>query len=417
MTDGQPNSRLLNAAIGVFTLTAFVGACLLFLVQPMFAKLILPRLGGSPAVWNTCVLFFQTTLLLGYLYAHITTKLLGVRRQALWHLVVVLAPAIFLPLSLGPSDSAAAERPVWWLLTTMAWTVGVPFFVVSTSAPLLQRWFGALPIASARDPYFLYAASNLGSMIALLGYPFVLEPAVGLQDQTVLWAAVYAIFVVMIGVCVWLVRTIAPIHERVAIEATPQAGIPPPSAGTRLRWTVLAFVPSSLMLGVTTYISTDIAAVPLLWVLPLAIYLLTFVLAFSSSRMVTVRSLDMVLPLLIMGSLASILAAALWLMPLHLVTFFCISLACHIRLADRRPDVAHLTEFYLWLSVGGMLGGVFNSLVAPHVFSTILEYPLLLAIASALDRTSSLEAGPADPGEVGRDCVPDRVGFRRDMGR
>src|SRR5688572_2995828 len=148
MTHGQVSSRLLSAALGVFTITAFIGACLLFLVQPMFAKLILPRLGGSPAVWNTCVLFFQTTLLLGYVYAHITTKLLAVRRQAMWHLIVLLAPAAFPPLNWGPWDPTAADRPVSWLLATMSGAVGVPFFVIATSAPLLQRWFGALPIAS-----------------------------------------------------------------------------------------------------------------------------------------------------------------------------------------------------------------------------------------------------------------------------
>lgn len=385
MTHRQVSSRLLSAAIGVFTITAFIGACLLFLVQPMFAKLILPRLGGSPAVWNTCVLFFQTTLLLGYLYAHITTKFLGVRRQAMWHLLVLLAPLIFLPLRLGRPELAAAEWPVSWLLATMVWTVGVPFFVISTSAPLLQRWFGALPVASAPDPYFLYAASNLGSMIALLGYPFALEPSVGLQGQTVLWTAGYAMFVVLMGACVWLVRTIAPIYPHDAIAAAPDVIVPPPTARIRWQWIVLAFVPSSMMLGVTTYISTDIAAVPLLWVLPLALYLLTFVVAFSQRRLLPVRALDMAVPFLIVGSLTSILLKVSWLMPLHLVTFFCSSLACHTRLVDRRPDVHHLTEFYLWLSVGGMLGGIFNSLVAPQMFATVLEYPLVLAIMSFLN--------------------------------
>ena len=388
MAHGQVNRWLLSAAIGVFTITAFIGACLLFLVQPMFAKLILPRLGGSPAVWNTCVLFFQTTLLLGYVYAHVTTKWLGVRRQAMWHLVVLLAPAIFLPLNLGPSDPAAAERPVSWLLATMSWTVGVPFFVISTSAPLLQRWFGALPIASARDPYFLYAASNLGSMVALLGYPALLEPSVGVQNQTVGWAAGYAIFVVMIGVCVWFVRTVAPLQGQSLVADAPSVRTQPLTARTRLQWIVLSFVPSSMMLGVTTYITTDIAAVPLLWVVPLAIYLLTFVLAFSSRQLLPTGSLGRVVPWLIVLSLGSILVTSPWWMPLHLLTFFCSSMVCHSRLADRRPEVSHLTEFYLWLSVGGMLGGVFNSLVAPQLFPTILEYPLILAIASLLTPSS-----------------------------
>ena len=399
MAHGQVNSRLLNAAIGVFTITAFIGACLLFLVQPMFAKLILPRLGGSPAVWNTCVLFFQTTLLLGYVYAHITTKWLGVRPQAMWHLVVLLAPAIFLPLNLGPSDPNAAERPVLWLLATMSLTVGVPFFVISTSAPLLQRWFGALPIASARDPYFLYAASNLGSMVALLGYPGLLEPAVGVQNQTVGWAAGYAIFVVMIGVCVWFVRRVAAVQEGGLVADAPSVPVQPLTARTRLQWVVLSFVPSSMMLGVTTYITTDIAAVPLLWVVPLAIYLLTFVLAFSTRQLLPPRSLGKVVPWLLVGSLGSILVAVP-LMPLHLLTFFCSGMVCHNRLAERRPDVSHLTEFYLWLSVGGMLGGVFNSLVAPQLFPTILEYPVVLAIASLLTPSSPLRQARPIPAKL-----------------
>src|SRR4029453_7007610 len=163
-------------AMALFSVTIFLGSSLLFLVQPMFAKVALPWLGGSPSVWNTCILFFQTTLLLGYLYAHLSTRWLGVRRQIYGHVILVLAPLIVLPLTAGGAPPPASANPVWWLLRTMTVRVGLPFFVVSTSAPLLQRWFATLPVPSARDPYFLYSASNLGSMIALLGYPFVLEP-------------------------------------------------------------------------------------------------------------------------------------------------------------------------------------------------------------------------------------------------
>lgn len=171
-------------AVALFAVTMFIGSGLLFLVQPMFAKLALPRLGGSPSVWNTCVLFFQTTLLLGYLYAHFSTRWLGVRRQVGLHLILLLLPILALPLTLGDSEPPLSANPVWWLLRTMALTVGLPFFVVSTSAPLLQRWFAVLPVPSARDPYFLYSASNLGSMLALLGYPFLLEPLTGTRQQT-----------------------------------------------------------------------------------------------------------------------------------------------------------------------------------------------------------------------------------------
>jgi hypothetical protein len=383
--------EMLKAAVGVFTFTAFVSACLLFLVQPMFAKLILPQLGGSPAVWNICVLFFQTTLLLGYAYAHFTTKWLGIRRQVVCHLVVLLTPALFLPLTLGPSDVGAGGHPVSWLLATMASTVGVPFFVVSASAPLVQRWFGALPIASARDPYFLYSASNLGSIMALLGYPFVIEPAIGLHDQTRIWAIGYAILVVITGACIWLVRKIAPVHAQDVREDAARPPIPRLTARQRWEWIVFSFVPSSLMLGVTTYSSTDIAAVPLLWVVPLAIYLLTFVLAFSPRQFVPARSMATILPVLIVAALCAILLETARLLPLHLVTFFCISMVCHGRLADRRPHISHLTEFYLWLSVGGVLGGVFNSLVAPRIFPVILEYPLLLGIAALLSDSSPLK--------------------------
>jgi protein-L-isoaspartate O-methyltransferase len=393
-----PNESQLSLAAGsravaLFVVTAFAAACLLFTVQPMFAKMILPRLGGSPSVWNTCMLFFQTTLLLGYIYGHVTTRWLGLRRQTLVHLVVVLSAFTVLPLSVGAPDPSAAESPVLWLLRTMTVTVGIPFFVVSTTAPLLQRWFAVFPIASARDPYFLYAASNLGSMVALLGYPFILEPLIGVRAQTTMWAGGYAMLCGLIAACVWLLRTVP--KQREAFEERPVA-IRPLRRWERLHWVLLSFVPSSLMLGVTTYMSTDIAPVPLLWVVPLALYLLTFVLAFSPRETLPAALLATVVPPLIIASLWSILVNAWWSVPMHLATFFCSSLVCHRQLSVKRPDVAHLTEYYVWISVGGTLGGVFNSLVAPHLFATILEYPLVLAIASLLNAPPR-KAEPSQP--------------------
>lgn len=366
-------------AAPVFTLTMFTGATLLFLVQPMFAKLVLPRLGGSPSVWNTCMVFFQAALLLGYAYAHWSTKWLGTRRQPLWHIALLLTPAVCLPISLSAAEPSAAH-PVSWLLTTMALTVGLPFFVVSTTAPLLQRWYATLPLASAKDPYFLYAASNVGSVLALLAYPLVVEPLVGVHQQAVLWTAGYALLLVLNAACVWLVRSYGDDrHLRTQEEASVAE---PLATSQRLVWIGLSFLPSSLMLGVTSYITADLASVPLFWVLPLALYLLTFVMAFSRRRLIPEGPLAMAVHVLIALALLTILVNShRWsLVPFHLMAFFATALACHYELASRRPSVSHLTEYYLWLSVGGVLGGIFNSLVAPQVFATVLEYPVVLGV-------------------------------------
>lgn len=384
-------ARALQMAIPIFAVTIFTGSSLLFLVQPMFAKMLLPRLGGSSSVWNTCVLFFQTVLLLGYVYAHVSTKWLGVRRQALVHLGVLLLPFAVLPLSTGSAAPTSSDSPVLWLLVTMSLTVGLPFFVVSTTAPLLQRWFATFPVPSARDPYFLYSASNLGSMIALLGYPFLLEPAIGVRSQTMIWTVGYATLVVLAGGCAWMVRECGRGSARLAadpaLDARDAGGAAASvSSARRIQWIALSFVPSSLMLGVTTHVSSDIAAVPLMWVLPLAMYLLTFVLAFSQREIVPRQLLIRLLPPLVFTCLLTVLVGAQhgWFIPLHLLTFFCAALLCHRELASRRPHVAHLTEFYIWMSLGGMFGGIFNTLVAPQVFATILEYPLVLAAAALL---------------------------------
>jgi hypothetical protein len=377
--------RAVGVAMALFSVTIFLGSSLVFLVQPMFAKVALPWLGGSPSVWNTCILFFQTTLLLGYLYAHLSTRWLGVRRQIYCQLILVLAPLIVLPLTAGGGPPPASANPVWWLLGTMTVRVGLPFFVVSTSAPLLQRWFATLPVPSARDPYFLYSASNLGSMIALLGYPLVLEPMVGTQQQMWLWSGGYLFLIALTAACAMSVRAFGGSlgSDTASDDVNRSEGA---SGRKPLQWMVLSFVPSSLLLGVTTHISTDIAAVPLLWVLPLALYLATFVLTFSSREIIPHRWLVRALPALILCCLLTILlnGRVSWLIPLHVVTFFASAMVCHRELAQRRPPAQRLTEFYLWMSFGGMLGGVFNSLLAPQLFSGILEYPLLLAVAALL---------------------------------
>jgi spermine/spermidine synthase len=373
----------LLVSIPLFSVTGFVSASLLFFVQPMVARLVLPRLGGAPSVWNTCVLFFQTTLLFGYLYADLAMRWLGVRRQARWHVAILLVPLAFLPLAIGAAQPPTSSNPVWWLLGMMAARVGTPFFVVAASAPLLQRWFSTLPMRSARDPYFLYAASNVGSMAALISYPFVFEPSTGLAQQTRLWSVGYFILVILLASCALYVNRygVEPRSDHAGEGASDDVTVQ-----ARFAWLLFSVVPSSLMLGVTTHISTDVAAVPLLWVLPLALYLASFVVAFSSIGDVFHKWLVRVLPLFVLTALVLILVnlGAWWSIALHLATFLICALVCHRELARRRPSVRHLTEYYIWMSFGGMLGGTFNTLVAPLVFSRILEYPLALAAASLI---------------------------------
>lgn len=352
----------------------------------MFARMVLPLLGGSPAVWNTTQVFFQAALLAGYGYAHLATRLLGARRQAGLHLVLLLLPLVLLPLHIPvgwkpPTDSS----PVPWLLLLLAVAVGLPFFIVSASSPLLQQWFTATGHRSAADPYFLYAASNLGSMLALVSYPLLIEPYLGLAAQSWMWAAGYLLLIgCMLACCLALWR--AP--RRNAKADTLIEPAQPLMFARRVRWVLLAFVPSSLMLSVTTYLSTDIAAIPLLWVIPLAIYLLSFTLVFASRPLMplwlTTRAMPIVLLPLVIALAAQANQPIALLIPLHLLTFFCIAMVCHGQIAADRPDARHLTEFYMWMSFGGVLGGIFNALVAPLIFTSVAEYPLMLVLASLL---------------------------------
>lgn len=380
----------------LFGAAMLVSSWLLFLVQPMFAKMVLPRLGGTPAVWNTCVVFFQATLLVGYLYAHLTTRWLGVRRQALVHVGVLLLPMVALPIVVTGEPPATTGTPVWWLLGVLSGSVGLPFFVVSTTSPLLQQWFAALPHRAAKDPYFLYSSSNFASLLALVSYPALIEPSLRLVEQSSMWRWAYVLFIGLVGACAVSVRSWArqePVQADVASLASVAA--PAPAWPVRLGWLVCSFVPSSLMLGVTTHISTDIAAVPLLWVVPLALYLATFMLVFARWPRLPVRGLARVLPFLTMATLVSVMIGSnpWWLILLHLITFFVAAVVCHVRLAAARPAPRYLTEFYLWMSVGGVLGGLFTTLAAPLLFTSILEYPLALTAACALRPSPAFRRG------------------------
>lgn len=393
--------------LALYTFTIFLSAALLFVVQPMFARLVLPQLGGSPAVWNTTQVFFQAALLAGYAYAHLTTRWLTPRKQILLHVCLLLVPLFVLPIAIPPGwTPPTTSNPVPWLLALLTISVGLPFFVVSTSGPLLQQWFARTGHRSAADPYFLYAASNLGSLLALLSYPVVIEPTLRLMDQSRGWAIGYGLLILsIIGCGVFLWRSspttkTAPENPPAIKPSKTEDDLTPKR---RLRWLLLAFIPSSLMLSVTTYISTDIAAVPLLWVIPLALYLLTFVLVFASKpplpHGLMVRALPFVLLPLVVILAAHLTDTSLLFIFLHLLAFFLVAMVCHGDLAHDRPNPHHLTQFYLWISLGGVLGGIFNALLAPVIFSGVWEYPLTLVMAGLL---LPLSKSADQPGRLSR---------------
>jgi len=376
----------------VYSAALFVAAALLFLVQPLFARMVLPLLGGSPGVWNTALVFYQAALLAGYAYAHAALPRLALRRQVASQLVLLALAAVALPFGVPSGWSPPAQSdPTPWLLGLLSVAVGPPFVVLATTSPVLQRWFAAAGHRASADPYFLYAASNAGSLVGLLGYPLLLEPRFGVAELARLWAVGFGALVLLVAACAALA-----LRRSRAEAAGPDPGAPPdapagPDAVTRQRalgWVALAFVPSSLMMGATTHIATDIASFPLLWVVPLAIYLLTFILAFARRPPVPhglmVRALPMVvLPMVVALALRANQPVVL-LVPLHLLVLFVAALLCHGLLARDRPSARHLTAFYLWLSVGGALGGLFNALVAPQVFTSIAEYPIALVLACLL---------------------------------
>jgi hypothetical protein len=369
--------------IALFTAAIFVSAALVFLVQPMTAKLLLPTFGGSPQVWTASMVFFQAALLAGYGWADLSTRTFG-RRQPLVHVGLLLLPLLVLPIGMRALDAAATLPPALAVVSILAVSVGAPYVAVSATSPLLQRWFSATGHRSARDPYFLYAAGNVGSLLGLLGYPLLIEPRLPVGAQGVLWSAGYVLFAALcVGCAVLLARRPAPPAHEEAVSAAQ-----PLPLRRRLGWLVRAFVPSSLMLGVTTYSATDVAAVPLLWAIPLSLYLLSFVLAFSHRRLLTTRTWAMLLPpavVLVVLTIVGVVTLPIWArLVIHYAAFFVATMVAHTQLADDRPEPAHLTNFYLVLALGGVLGGLFNAIVAPAVFDAILEYPLVIVVALLL---------------------------------
>ena len=370
----------------LFVLTLLTSAALLFSVQPLLAKMILPKLGGTPSVWAVSMCFFQGALLAGYYYAHLLNRHLNLGPSFLVHLLVLTLALVALPLELPAGYSSPPEGDAyWWLLGILTVSVGLPFFAVAASAPLLQSWFARSGHAHSSDPYFLYGASNLGSLTALIAYPFIIEPTIGLVLQSNYWSRTFLFLTLMITVCGFLLlaRRGASTDQKAdnAPELSASITLIAPTSSQRVLWIVLGLIPSGLMVAVTTYITTDLASTPLLWILPLALYLLTFILMFRDRPLISYKWTNELFPVCILGVI--FLPTALLGTLAALLAFFGGAIVCHRELYLRRPAASYLTEFYLLMSLGGVLGGILTALIAPQVLTSSSEFILLLIGAMA----------------------------------
>ncbi|GHH10264.1 hypothetical protein GCM10008023_07840 [Sphingomonas glacialis] len=363
----------------LFVLTILASSFLLFLVQPMVARMALPRLGGAPAVWNSAMLVYQALLLAGYGYAHWLGRM-NPRAQAMTHLGVLLVAGLWLPIGLTALQPSPTAQPAIWVPWLLGLSIGPLFFAISAQAPLLQRWFSLT--RHGDNPYALYAASNFGSFAGLLAYPLFVEPGLALYGQRVVWSSGY----ILVGLLVALCAATLPRGGPVA-DAAPRATSPAPGRRRVAHWILLAFVPSGLMLATSTLITTDIVAMPLLWVLPLGLYLLSFTIAFASDR--TTADIQTRIAPIAMLLFGGLLVGGMAGMPMlgaimALAVLFLVSVALHTAMYRLRPEPDRLTGFYLAMSVGGALGGVFSALLAPLLFDWTYEYPILILAAAVL---------------------------------
>jgi hypothetical protein len=381
-SESIPVARSERLVLGLFTAAVFLSALLLFGVQPMFSRMVLPQLGGSPSVWSVAMVFFQSMLLAGYAYAHFLMGTQNRRLAVAVHLALLAGALLMLPLSIADWGAPPASGTAFWLLGLFTVSIGLPFFALAANNPLLQTWFVRTGHREGHDPYFLYAASNIGSFLALLSYPLLLEPAFTLHTQGWLWSGGFALLVALIAAC-------GVVMLRSGTDAVP--GHLAHFTGARPawlligRWVFLSTVPSGLLVAVTAHISTELTSAPLLWVMPLSLYLLTWVLVFQRKPALShelVLSLQPfavagIVALLYLGHRVPMVASLIG----HLLAFFIISMGCHGELARTRPAASYLSSFYVSLSFGGMLGGLFAGLLAPYIFSWIAEYPILVALA------------------------------------
>ncbi len=388
----------MSGRYALFAASTTLSAVLLFSVQPMIAKALLPHFGGAPAVWTTCLVFFQTLLLVGYILTDRCARWCSPKRHVAVQFAVLVIAAVCLPMTVPMSAAVTGNQsPLGPLLLVLLRTAGAPFLVLSMMAPAVQRWFSAGEIPSVESEarvYRLYALSNAGSLVSLLAYPLVIEPRFSLNEQRWAWFILYGLLTACVGLC-WIVT-----RERTSIEkATSPASrttLPTATGGpwTPLVWVGLAFLPSTLLSSCTTYLTVEILPFPLLWAVPLALYLATYIVAFSITTTATQRRLwDVLTAALLIGSAwAAATRIEMGLVEqcaLHLTTLTVASVSCHLHLAAARPALVRLTEYYVWISVGGMLGGFFNAIMAPQCFRFVAEYPLsLVACATIIGGTA-----------------------------
>jgi SAM-dependent methyltransferase len=376
----------------------FLSAFLLFQVQPIIAKMILPWFGGSSAVWNTCMLFFQGALLGGYLYAHWLHSRLTRFRQAAVHTALLAASLAVLPIIPKASwRPAGAASPSWHILALLVATIGLPYFLLSTTSPLMQAWY-ARSVSRGAMPYRLFALSNLASMLALLSYPPLVEPNLTTHAQAVLWSVAYASFVVLCGAVAWLAR-VPQAFVPVLPESDTSTNAP---AARRLLWAALAACASILLLSITTYLTQDVAPIPFLWILPLSVYLLSFIICFEAPRLYW-RPLFLPLLPIALGFTTYRLWKGPWgwdILPtiaLMVASLFVFSMVCHGELASLKPHPRYLTGFYLMVALGGAMGGLFVALIAPNVFHAYHEFPIGLGLVAALAIAVQWARLPARP--------------------
>lgn len=375
----------------------FLGAFLLFQVQPIIAKALLPRYGGAPAVWTTCMLFFQTLLLGGYAYAHATASALKPRVQAVLHVALLIAAFCTLPITPKPNEAAgASDAPIGEILILLLRAVAAPYFLLASTSPLLQSWSAA---AGGGSPYRLYALSNVGSMLALLSYPVAVEPWLTTRQQETVWSVAFGVFAALSALSVHMAWKATPSGPKSPAEA-PDAEAAPPTLGRRLLWLALPACASTLLLAVTNQMCQEVAVVPFLWLIPLSLYLLSFILPFESDRWYSrtwcVPVLMLVLIVLTSAAAMGARAGILYGVPVYSAGLFICCLFCHGELAARRPAPRHLTSYYLLMSLGGALGGVFVSLIAPLIFRGFDEIYVGLMACGALAAGLSI----ADPANI-----------------